>query len=136
MAVLQGCTYNPHLDTYAVQVTADLAAAKVVKISDASLSPCLVVIGTAGCVPYGVSEATIDYSVDGGRTTVIRNGYVKMTCAAAITDASIPVKAGASGNITPCDTDKDVIVGYPIHTAANGDAALIDLKLMGSFYTV
>jgi hypothetical protein len=137
MAVLQGSNYDPIRDTFAARITADVTEARFAKISSAAAgSPALVVEGTAGAVPYGVFQDSVDYSVEGGRITLIRNGYVKMTAAAAITDANIPLKIGANGNPTPCDTDKDVIAGTPMHTAASGESVLVDLKLMGSFYTV
>lgn len=136
MAVLQGARYDQTYDTWAVQVAGDVTEATLAKISDASTEPVTVTSCGAGEVPYGVFEETVDYSEDGGRTSVVRGGIVYLTAAAAITDATLPVKAAASGQVTPVDTDLDVIVGYPLHTASSGAIVAVDLKLMGSFYGV
>ena len=131
---LQGARYDSRYDTWAVQVGGDVTIRTVAKISDASTNPCTVTTCGAGENPYGVFEESVDYSEDGGRTSVIRNGIVVVTAAAAITNCTLPVKAAASGQVTPVTTNNDIIVGYPLHTADSGDLIAVDLKLMGGFY--
>ena len=134
--VAPGARYNSTYDTLAVQVGADVTIRTLATISDASTNPPTVTTAGAGEAPFGVFEESVDYSEDGGRTTVIRNGLVVLTAAAAITDVTVPLKAAASGQVTPCDTDLDKIVGYPINTTDSGDLVTVDLKLMGSIYGV
>ena len=132
--VLRGARYNQTYDTWAVQVGADVTKATFVTISDATTDPITVTTAGAGEVVIGVFEETVDYSEDGGRTSIIRNGFVPMATGAAITDTTVPVKSDANGLPTPCTTDQDNIGGVPMQTADSGDTALIDLKLMGSYY--
>lgn len=136
MSVLQGAKYVIGVDTEAAQVAGDVSEYTIATISDASTSPCTVTTAGANEVAYGVFAEDVDYSEDGGRTTVIRNGQVPLTAADAITDATVPLKAAASGQATPCTADLDNIIGMPMHTAAAGAIVLVDLKLMGSIYGV
>ena len=76
------------------------------------------------------------WSEDGDDGEIMTSGVAVCTAAAAITDITLPVKAAASGQVTPVTTDLDVIVGMPLNTAANGSLVAIDLKLLGSFYGV
>ena len=133
---LPGSKYDQTHDTEACQVGADVTKGTFAKISDATTEPITLVLCGAGEAVYGVFEEDVDYSEDGGRTSVVRNGLVPMATGAAITDASIPVKSDASGLPTPCDTDLDAVGGMPMYTADSGDTVLIDLKLMGSIYGV
>lgn len=136
MADLQGWKYDYVQDTMAVILALDATEGLLQKVSDASTSPMTVTTCGAGEVPVGASESDVDISEDGTRSTVVRNGWAPLTAAAAVTDATLPLKAAASGQVTPVTTDKDVIVGYPLHTASSGSIVLVDLNLMGSFYTV
>lgn len=134
--MIPGSRYNPTYDTYAVQVAGDVTEATFATISDATTEPITVATAGAGAAVIGVFEETVDYSEDGGRTSLIRNGLVPMATGAAITDSTIAVKSDASGKPTPCDTDLDAIGGMPLYTCDSGDTVLIDLKLMGSIYGV
>jgi hypothetical protein len=131
---LSGARYNQTYDTLAVLVAGDVAKQTVAVISSAATRPATVTTAGAGEVPYGVFEETVDYSEDGGRTSVIRNGIVMLTAAAAITDVNVPLKAAASGQVTPVTANNDVIVGKALYTADSGDIIAVDLKLMGSYY--
>jgi hypothetical protein len=134
--MIPGSRYDQTHDTWAVQVAGDVTKQTFAKISDATTEPVTVTTAGAGEAVYGVFEETVDYSEDGGRTTVIRNGLVAMPTGAAVTDATIPVKSDASGKPTPCDTDLDAVGGMPMYTVDSGDTVLVDLKLMGSIYGV
>jgi hypothetical protein len=136
MAVLQGWKYDPEYQTKPVIYSADATEGLLYKKSDASTSPMTVVVCTAGAKPYGVAESDVDISEDGTRGTVVTGGLVPLTAAAAVTDTDVPLKAAASGQVTPCTTDLDVIVGYAEHTASSGSVVLVDITLMGSIYGV
>jgi hypothetical protein len=131
-----GARYNQKYDTFAVQVGADVTKGTFATISDATTEPITVATAGAGAAVLGVFEEDVDYSEDGGRTSIVRNGFVPMATGAAITDSTIPVKSDASGLPTPCDTDLDAVGGMPMYTADSGDTVLVDLKLMGSIYGV
>lgn len=134
MAELQGWKFIYGQDTKPVIYSADCTEGLLYKKSDASTSPMTVVVCTAGAKPYGVAPETRDISEVGSRGTVVVKGLVPLTAAAAITETDTPVKAAASGQVTPCTADQDIIVGYPEHTAESGSIVLVDITLMGSFY--
>jgi hypothetical protein len=134
MAVLQGARYEQKYDTLTAQVGGDVVKGTVAVVSSGATYPMTVTTAGAGGVPVGVFEETVDYSEDGGVTSLIRGGLVPLTAGAAVTDITLPVKCAATGTVTPVTANNDVIVGYPLHTAASGAIVLVDLKVMGSFY--
>lgn len=136
MAVLQGWNYDEGKETKPVIYSADCTEGLVYKKSDASTVPMTVVVGTAGAMPFGVCPKTLDISEDGARGRVVVDGFAPLVLAAAVTDTDVPVKLAANGQVTPCDTDQDIIVGMPQHTAESGSIVLVDLALMGSFYAL
>lgn len=75
-------------------------------------------VAGAGEVAAGAVSRDVDISEDGTRCELHAGGIMIGLCAAAITDLTIPIKAAASGTITPCDTDKDYYVGWPLHVQA------------------
>lgn len=60
-------------------------------------------------------------------------GAVKL--AAAVTDLAIPLKATTGGELTPCDTDKDAIVAWPMQLASNA-GSYISARIAKGYYTV
>lgn len=120
----------------AVTCDADCTPRVLAKISDASTNPPTVTVCGAGEAAIGVYTETLDISADGARSQIVKTGLVLLTAAAAITDASLPVKAAASGQVTPVTTDLDYIVGKPTHTCDSGDLVQVDLSLLGSYYGV
>jgi hypothetical protein len=134
MAVLQGWDFVYGRDTKPVIYSADCTEGLLYKKSDASTSPMTVIVCTAGALPFGAAPEDRDISEVGARGTVVARGKVPLVAAAAITDTDVPLKAAASGQVTPCTTDLDIIVGYAQHTAASGSIVLVDLAQMGSQY--
>jgi hypothetical protein len=123
------------VDTYkAVTLSGDCTKGLVATISDASTNPPTVTDAGAGEMPEGVYTETVDVSEEGYRSQVATEGLVVCTAAAAVTDTTVPLKCAASGQVTPCDTDQDVIIGKATHTCDSGDLVQIDLALMGSYY--
>ena len=55
--------------------------------------------------------------------------------AAAVTDTTIPLKATTGGKLTPCTTDKDAIVAWPMQLAANANS-FIEVQVAKGYYTV
>lgn len=134
MAVLQGWTFKYGRDTMPVIYSADCTEGLLYKQSDDTTSPMTVVVCTAGALPRGAAPETRDISEVGARGTLVKNGLVPLTAAAAVTDTDVPLKAAASGQVTPCTTNNDIIVGYAQHTAESGSIVLVDLAQMGSQY--
>ena len=89
----------------------------------------------AGEVPRGVYFVDVDISEDGTRTQLQTDGIAVCTCAAAITDITLPVMAAASGTVTPVTANNDIIVGYPLNLQSTvGGQVSVDISTLGTFY--
>jgi len=132
MATQPGWKIN-YNTTIPVTLAADVSECQVGKLTALNTAD---VCGD-GDVPRGVYSRDVDISEDGTRSELVTGDVAVCLCAAAITDITKPVKAAAAGTITPVTTDKDIIVGYPITLQATvGGYVLVDLKTLGTFYTV
>ena len=116
-----------------VTLAADVTAGQVAKITATDTGN----VCGSGEVPRGVYFRDVDISEDGTRGEIMTKGVASCLCAAAITDISLPVKAAASGTVTPVTSNNDIIVGYPLNTqAVVGGFVSVDLTALGTFYGV
>lgn len=89
----------------------------------------------AGEMPAGVFPRTVDISEDGARTELVRGDVAVCIAAAAITSLSVPLTTAATGTVTPCSSDQQPIVGYPLTLQASvGGYVLVDLAQLGGYY--
>jgi len=113
-----------------VDVAVDVTIGQVGKITAEGIGD----VCGAGEVPRGVYFRTVDISVDGTRAELMTKGTALVTCAAAITDITLPVMAAAAGTVTPVTANNDIIVGMPLNTALINESVSIDLAPLGTFY--
>ena len=130
MATLPGWKID-HKKSIAVDSASDVSEGQVGKLTAVDTAD----VCGAGEMPAGVFPRDVDISEDGARTELVRGDVAVCIAAAAISSLTTPVKAAASGTVTPCTTDQDIIVGMPLTTQATvGGYVLVDLSLMGSYY--
>lgn len=129
MAQGYGWKYK-HESDVPVDAAVDVSIGQVGKITAEGVGN----ICGAGEVPRGVYFRDVDISEDGARTELMTEGVAVCTCAAAITDITLPVMAAASGTVTPVTANNNIIVGYPLNTAAINESVSVDLSALGTFY--
>lgn len=131
MALKQGWKIN-YDTTVAVDVAADVSEGQLGKLTAESTAA----IAGAGDTPAGWFSRDIDISEDGTRTELVRGDEVVGIAAAAVT-INAKVKAAASGTVTPCTDDGDIIAGVALSAQGTvGGDVLIDPTLMGSYFYV
>lgn len=122
-----------HAKSIAVNAAVDVTEGQIGKLTAADTAN----VCGAGEMPAGVFPRDVDISEDGARTELVRGRYAVCLAAAAITDIALPLTTAATGTVTPCTTDLDPIVGYPITLQATvGGQVLVDLSALGTYYGV
>ena len=134
MAVTKGWQYTPGKDTRPVILATDVTESNVLTITVDTTTPVTVGICGAAGVPYGVTPKTVDISEDGAQQTAVRDGIVVCIAAAAVTDLTIPLTTAASGQVTPCTVNNQIVLGKPLNLAALGEQVSVDLSTMGTYY--
>lgn len=109
MAVLVGWNIDRNFSRK-ITLTEDVSEGQLVLASGA--------VAGAGEVAAGVVDRDVDISEDGTTAEIHSAGIMVSAVAAAITDLTVPIKVAASGTVTPCDTDQDYYVGWPMETQA------------------
>ena len=132
MSLLPGWKID-YSKSQAVTLAADVTEGQVLKLTATDTAD----VAGAGDIPAGVAPYDVDISEDETRLGMVRGNIAVCAVAAAITDLDIPVKTGAAGTVTPCDTDKDPVVGKPLDTQSTvGGYVRVDLSTLGTYYTV
>jgi hypothetical protein len=91
----------------------DVAVDFTTDVTECDLVTAAGVIAGAGDLAAGIVSEDRDISEFGASGVYHTKGVMVGLCAAAITDITVPIKPAAAGTITPADTDKDYIVGWP-----------------------
>jgi hypothetical protein len=132
MGLLPGWNID-HNKSLAVDVATDVAEGQIGKLTAVDTAA----ICGAGEMPAGVFPRSVDYSEVGGRTELVRGNHAVCIAAAAISSITTPLTTAADGEVTPCTTNNDPIVGYPLTLQSTvGGYVVVDLSALGTFYGV
>lgn len=130
MSVLPGWKIN-YDKSLPVDAAADVTEGQVGKLTAVDTAD----VCGAGEMPAGVFPRTVDISEVGARTELVRGDVAVCIAAAAISSLTVPLTTAATGTVTPCTSDQQPIVGYPLTLQSSvGGYVLVDLSQLGGYY--